>query len=261
MFINKKNGASYGFVAPEIEADKGKDVKVPFPTFGRVEARKVEDHLEADVKRTHTVVGLGEIDELPVVDFKTDMLGEIPIIRLVAKPNEDLPDGSRLTVLLDLNSDLYPQTSMEKDEDDKNRVHLGLVGLALSTSDDADAPTFICVIPSASDFIINLLNSVIGDDQEVAFQANPVPVNFVLMQGQWVPAETIVGLASVQTTVNGFHGLIDEITATVENNNSENDDDDHGNGGASNEDSNNGDTDNGGTGTDDPTNSGSDEEH
>lgn len=59
MFINKKNGASYGFVASEIEADKGKDVKVQFPTFGILTPTISSNKAEVTVERTTTLVDLG----------------------------------------------------------------------------------------------------------------------------------------------------------------------------------------------------------
>lgn len=59
MFINKKSGASYGFVAPEIEADNGKDVKVPFPTFGILTPTISRNKAEVTVERTTTLVDLG----------------------------------------------------------------------------------------------------------------------------------------------------------------------------------------------------------
>ena len=254
MFINKKTGASYGFVAPEISEDAGKDIKMQFPTFGSVEARKVEDHLEADVKRTHTVVTLGEIDELDSVNLNIGMIGEVPVIKLVAKPSTDLPDGSRLTVLLDFNSNLYPQTRLEDDPvEDRKKVKIGLVALALSVSDEPDAPVFFCVIPGVSTFVGDMLNIFMGDGSEVDFHANPVPVNFTLVSGQWYPEDTIVGLASMRTTADGFRELVDRIGAAAqgngEGNGNEGGNDDPANGGSGNDDP----TDNEGSGNDDPT--------
>lgn len=249
MFINKKTGASYGFVAPEISEDAGKDIKVPFPTFGGVEAKKVEDHLEVNVNRTHTVVTFGEIDKLPIVDLKTSMIGEIPIIKLVAKPNAGLSDGIRLTVMLDSNSDLYPQTRLEDDPvDDKKNVKIGLVALVLSASDEPEAPAFVCVVPSVASFLSETLNKLMGDDSKVEFRGNPVPVHFFLMSGQWVPDETIVGLASVQTTVDGVSELVDRITDAIANNDNSGEDDPTDNEGGGNDDP----TDNEGSGNDAP---------
>ena len=255
MFINKKTGASYGFVAPEIGEDAGKDIKMQFPTFGSVEVRKVGDHFEADVKRTHTVVTLGEIDTLEKIDTKIDMLGKIPVIPLVAKPNENLPDGSRLTVLLDFNSNLYPQTRLEDDPvEDRKKVKLGLVALALSVSDEPDAPVFFCVIPGVSTFVGDMLNSFMGDGSEVDFHANPVPVNFTLVSGQWYPEDTIVGLASMRTTADGFRELVDRIGAAAQDNGEGNDNEGGNDDPTDNEGSGNDDpTDNEGSGNDDPT--------
>ena len=63
MFINKKTGASYGFVAPEIEADNGKDVKVQFPTFEilRPDALGPENEVRIKVVRTNTLVDFGDV--------------------------------------------------------------------------------------------------------------------------------------------------------------------------------------------------------
>ena len=273
MFINKKTGASYGFVAPEISEDAGKDIKMQFPTFGSVEARKVVDHLEADVKRTHTVVTLGEIDTLEKIDTKIDMLGKIPVIPLVAKPNENLPDGSRLTVLLDPNLESYPRTTIkgfneeseeepvENPEKKDSKFKLGLVALALSASEETEAPAFVCVIPSVaslfSDFAAisrDAIKEEFDEDSEMDFRANLLPVNFTLMSGQWVPAETIVGLASVQTTVGGYNELVDRIESVLEDNGTTDDEGGDDNGTTGNEGGDdNGTTDNEGGGNDDPT--------
>ena len=280
MFINKKTGASYAFVAPEISEDAGKDIKKQFPTFGSVEARKVVDHLEADVKRTHTVVTLGEIDELDSVNLNIGMIGEGPLIKLVAKPSTDLPDGSRLTVLLDPNLKSYPRTTIkgfndsdqdEESEEDESKFKLGLVALILSSSDSPEAPAFVCVVPSVASFLSETLNELMGADSTVKFHGNPVPVNFTLMSGQWVPAETMGGLASVQTTVDGVSELVDRISDAIANNDNgggDNDDtasEDPDNGGGDNDgttDNEGGDnddpTDNEGSGNDDPTGNESD---
>ena len=60
MFINKKTGASYGFVAPEISEDTGKDTKVPFPTFGTIAVELSNNKAEVDVKRTEQIIDLGD---------------------------------------------------------------------------------------------------------------------------------------------------------------------------------------------------------
>ena len=274
MFINKKTGASYGFVAPEIGEDAGKDIKMQFPTFGSVEARKVVDHLEADVKRTHTVVTLGEIDELDSVNLNIDMIGEVPVIKLVAKPSTDLPDGSRLTVLLDPNLESYPRTTIkgfndsdhdeesEEDPQEKDsKFKIGLVALALSASDETEAPAFLCVIPSVAslfsafaELLRNAIKEEFDEDSEMDFRGNLLPVNFTLMSGQWVPAETIVGLASVQTTVGGYNELVDRIGSLLENSGKTDNEGGDNDGTTDNEGGDNDDpTDNEGSGNDDPT--------
>jgi hypothetical protein len=90
MFINKKNGASYGFVAPEIEADNGKKIEVQFPTFEVVNVQTVQGAdsvFEAlvNVERTETLLDLGEF---------ADSSG----VRLTVNNPKALQRGSRLLV-------------------------------------------------------------------------------------------------------------------------------------------------------------------
>lgn len=59
MFINKKTGASYGFVAPEIAADAYKDIQVVFPTFETLKPTLSSNAASVDVVRTTTIVDLG----------------------------------------------------------------------------------------------------------------------------------------------------------------------------------------------------------
>lgn len=85
MFINKKTGASYGFVAPEIAADAYKDIQVVFPTFETLTPTLSSNAAEVDVVRTTTVVDLGS----------TALAAEAT---LTAKADGNLPAGSRLMV-------------------------------------------------------------------------------------------------------------------------------------------------------------------
>ena len=85
MFINKKNGASYGFVAPEIEADNGKKIEVQFPTFGILTPTISSNKAEVKVERTTTVVDLGS----------TALAAATTV---VATPSANLPAGARLMV-------------------------------------------------------------------------------------------------------------------------------------------------------------------
>lgn len=85
MFINKKNGASYGFVAPEIEADNGKKIEVQFPTFGILTPTISSNKAEVKVERTTTVVDLGS----------TALAAATTV---VATPGDNLPAGARLMV-------------------------------------------------------------------------------------------------------------------------------------------------------------------
>ena len=60
MFINKKTGASYGFVAPEISEDAGNDIKVQFPTFETQNAKLENNAASVTVKRTTTLFELNK---------------------------------------------------------------------------------------------------------------------------------------------------------------------------------------------------------
>jgi hypothetical protein len=85
MYINKNNGASYGFVAPEIEADTDKDTKVVFPTFETQTPTLSSNAATVDVVRTTTVVDLGSTALAAAAT-------------LTAKADSNLPAGSRLMV-------------------------------------------------------------------------------------------------------------------------------------------------------------------
>lgn len=56
---NQKTGASYGFVAPEIAEDSGKNIRRQFPTFGIVETDLTGNIAEVDVTRTEQVIKIG----------------------------------------------------------------------------------------------------------------------------------------------------------------------------------------------------------
>lgn len=61
MFINKKNGASYGFVAPDLQEDAGKNIRRQFPTFGTVAVTlDANKSATVDVKRTEQIIDLGD---------------------------------------------------------------------------------------------------------------------------------------------------------------------------------------------------------
>lgn len=85
MFINKKTGASYGFVAPEISEDAGKDIKVPFPTFETQKPTLSSNAAAVTVKRTTTLVDLG-----------SSALAAAATVTATADSN--LPAGARLMV-------------------------------------------------------------------------------------------------------------------------------------------------------------------
>lgn len=103
MFINKKTGTSYGFVAPEIEADNGKDVKVQFPTFGTQIAEVESNEASVTVERTTTLVEVGE-EKLTAATT------------LTATPGDKLPAGARLMVKW-INGETKYDVSLKKDAD------------------------------------------------------------------------------------------------------------------------------------------------
>lgn len=85
MFINKKTGASYGFVAPEISEDAGNDIKVQFPTFETQNAKLENNAASVTVKRTTTLV---ELNKEALTAAAT----------LTAEADANLPAGARLMV-------------------------------------------------------------------------------------------------------------------------------------------------------------------
>lgn len=86
MFINKKTGASYGFVAPEIEADKGKKIEVPFPTFGILTPTISSNKAEVTVERTTTLVDLGSTALAAATDVNVTNGANLPAgARLMVK--------------------------------------------------------------------------------------------------------------------------------------------------------------------------------
>lgn len=86
MFINKKTGTSYGFVAPEIEADNGKDVKVQFPTFGTQIAEVESNEASVTVERTTTLVDLGSTALAAATDVNVTNGANLPAgARLMVK--------------------------------------------------------------------------------------------------------------------------------------------------------------------------------
>ena len=116
MFINKKTGTSYGFVAPEIEADNGKDVKVQFPTFETQIAKVESNAASVTLERTTSLV---EVGEEKLTDGAT----------LTATPGDKLPAGARLMVKWHNGETKYDVT-LKKDADTTCAT---LVGVASAT--------------------------------------------------------------------------------------------------------------------------------
>lgn len=85
MYNNHSNGASYGFKAPNIAGDAGKDTQVMFPTFELLKPTLSSNAAAVDVVRTTTAVDLGSTALAAAAT-------------LTAKPASDLPAGSRLMV-------------------------------------------------------------------------------------------------------------------------------------------------------------------
>lgn len=85
MYINKKTGASYGFVAPEIAADANKDTQVVFPTFETLKPTLSSNAASVDVVRTTTIVDLGSSALAAAAT-------------LTATADSELPAGARLMV-------------------------------------------------------------------------------------------------------------------------------------------------------------------
>lgn len=58
---NQKTGASYDFVAPDLQEDAGKNIRRPFPTFGTV-AVELDSNNSANVEvtRTEQILDLGD---------------------------------------------------------------------------------------------------------------------------------------------------------------------------------------------------------
>ena len=73
---NEKTGASYDFVAPELQEDAKKNIRRPFPTFGTV-AVELDANKSAtvDVTRTEQILDLGD-DAVPGDPKLTLSVGE-----------------------------------------------------------------------------------------------------------------------------------------------------------------------------------------
>ncbi|MBQ1652669.1 MAG: hypothetical protein II575_02360 [Bacteroidales bacterium] len=114
--INKTNGASYSFKAPNIEEDTGKNVEVMFPTFDDIAVTLSSNAGSAAIKRTASIVKLG-----------TENLAAATT--LTATPSDELPKGAIIYVLFKCGSTKYDVTVK------KNATDTGvtIVGVASST--------------------------------------------------------------------------------------------------------------------------------
>lgn len=58
---NQKTGASYDFVAPDLQEDAGKNIRRQFPTFGTVAVTlDANKSATVDVRRTEQIIDLGD---------------------------------------------------------------------------------------------------------------------------------------------------------------------------------------------------------
>jgi hypothetical protein len=85
MYNNHSNGASYGFKAPNIAEDAGRQIEVMFPTFEKLTPTLSSNAASVVVKRTHTLVDLGSTALAAAAT-------------LTAAADDNLPAGSRLMV-------------------------------------------------------------------------------------------------------------------------------------------------------------------
>lgn len=73
---NQKTGASYDFVAPDLQEDAGKNIRRQFPTFGTVAVTlDANKSATVDVKRTEQIIDLGD-DAVPGDPQLTLIVGE-----------------------------------------------------------------------------------------------------------------------------------------------------------------------------------------
>lgn len=72
---NQKTGASYDFVAPDLQEDAGMNIRRPFPTFGTVNVQLEGDQADVEVTRTEQIIDLGD-DAVPGNPELTLIVGE-----------------------------------------------------------------------------------------------------------------------------------------------------------------------------------------
>lgn len=117
MYNNHSNGASYGFKAPNIPGDAGKDTEVMFPTFELLKPTLSSNAAAVDVVRTTTAVDLG-----------SNALAAAAT--LTAKPSSELPEGSRLIVKW-VNGDTKYDVTVKKNSEDSGVALTGVQSIGV----------------------------------------------------------------------------------------------------------------------------------
>lgn len=116
MYLNKTNGSSYNFVAPNIEEDAGRHIQVVFPTFDDIAVTLSSNAGSADIKRTTSLVTLGSANLAAATT-------------LTATPDSKLPKGAIMYVKFQCGSTKYDVT-VKKNASDSG---VTIVGVASST--------------------------------------------------------------------------------------------------------------------------------
>lgn len=114
--LNKENGASYSFKAPNIEEDTGKNVEVMFPTFDDIAVTLSSNAGSVAIKRTTSLVTLGSSNLAAATT-------------LTATPDAKLPKGAIVYVKFQCGSTKYDVTVKKSSED----TGVTIVGVASST--------------------------------------------------------------------------------------------------------------------------------
>lgn len=93
MSLNKKNGANYGFIAPEIKKDRGKNVRTVFPTGERVVPELIDNRCDIDIDRETTIIDLKGVGEDTTVTLNADKknmnIGAKVVVRAVGQNQSD----------------------------------------------------------------------------------------------------------------------------------------------------------------------------
>lgn len=104
MYINKTNGASYNYKAPNISDDANSKVVAIFPTFESQEVTLVSNAATATIKRTETLIDLGD----------TALTANAT---LTLTPDTNLPAGAKVRVKFAESGNIKTVT-VKKDADD-----------------------------------------------------------------------------------------------------------------------------------------------